>query len=250
MARRKRYSVNVIARTIAYGLLFGGALAAAGIPSFDIASVRPGSHSLSKVDRVDLTRFRAVSATLAELIEYAWRVRQDRISGPDGLKSNEYTFDIDATLPAAATDEQSRLMLRHLLADRFSLTLHTVITPRSGYALVVDKLGPHLKASSLPAAAQIRMSGDAADAKLRAPAVQMSQFAELLSLTLDTPVEDRTHLEGLFDIEIEFSRFGPNETEAPTVFDALKKLGLRFEKAKIPVETIVVDHANFKPSEN
>ena len=237
-------------RTIFYGLLIGFALAAADLPSFDIASVRPGSHSVSKVDRIDPTRLRATSATLAELIEYAWQVRQDRIAGPYDLKSTEYTFDVDATMPAATTDAQSRLMLRHLLADRFSLALHTITSPKSGYALVVDQAGPRLKASPLPAAAGIRVSQDAADATLRASAASLSQFAGILSLILDTPIEDRTHLSGLFQINTAFSKLGPNETDAPTVFDAMKRLGLRLEKAEVPVETIAIDHANFKPIAN
>jgi len=237
-------------RMIGCGILMVFALVAADLPSFDIASVHPGSQLASKVDRIDPTRFRAQNATLAELIEYAWRVPQDRISGPDDLKSADHTFDIDATMPAVTTDQQSRLMLRHLLADRFSLALHTIMAPKSGYALVVDEDGLKLRASTLPAAANIRVSQDQADARLRTPAAHMSQFAGILSLILDTPIEDRTHLDGLFQIETEFSRLGPNETDAPTVFDAMKRLGLRLEKAEVPVETIVVDHANFKPVAN
>ncbi len=232
------------------GLLIGSAIAAAGLPSFDIASVRPGSHSVSKVDRIDPTRFRAVSATVAELIEYAWRVPQDRISGPDDLKSAEYTFDIDASMPAATTDAESRLMLRRLLAGRFSLALHTAAAPKSGYALVVAEGGPRLKASALATAVGIKVSQDEADATLRTPAASMSQFAGILSVVLDSPIEDRTHLDGLFEIQTVFSKLGPNETDAPTVFDAMKRLGLRLERAEVPVETIVVDHANFKPAAN
>ena len=76
------------------------------------------------------------------------------------------------------------------------------------------------------------------------------QFAGILSLILDTPIEDRTHLSGLFQINTAFSKLGPNETDAPTVFDAMKRLGLRLEKAEVPVETIAIDHANFKPIAN
>jgi uncharacterized protein (TIGR03435 family) len=237
-------------RTAGWGLLIGFALAAAKLPSFDIASVRPGSHPVSKVDRIDSTRFQAVGATLSELIEYAWRVRQDRISGPDGLQSADHTFDIDATMPAATSDEESRLMLRHLLADRFSVALHTVQTLRNGYALTVDTGGPRLKASRLTMPAGIRVSGDSADAILRAPAAHMSQFAGILSLILDTPVDDRTRLDGLYEIQTAFSKLGPNDTDAPTVFEAMKPLGLRLEKAKVPVEAIVVDHVNFNPTAN
>jgi uncharacterized protein (TIGR03435 family) len=150
-------------------------------------------------------------------------------------------------MPAAATDEQARLMLRHLLANRFSLGLHTIKTMKRGYALVVDREGLRLKASTMSTASGLRVSGDAADAILRTPAAYLSQFAGILSLILDTPIEDRTHLDGLFQIDTVFSKLGPNETDAPTVFDAMKKLGLRLEKAEVPVEMIVVDHVNFKP---
>lgn len=237
-------------RAITCGLLIGVAFGAAGLPSFDIASVRPGSHAVSRVDRIDATRLRAVSAPMSELIEYAWRVPQDRISGPDGIRSPDHTFDIDATMPAPTSDEQSRLMLRHLLTDRFSLTLHTVHTLRNGYALTVDKGGPLLKTSALTTAAGIRVAGDAADAQVSAPAAYLSQFAGILSLILDTPVENRTQLVGLYEIQTVFSKPGPNETDAPTVFDAVKRLGLRLERAKVPVDSIVVDHVNLNPTAN
>ena len=42
----------------------------------------------------------------------------------------------------------------------------------------------------------------------------------------------------------------PAETNAPTVFEVMKRMGLGLDKAEVPVETIVVDHMNFKPIEN
>src|SRR3569833_3371091 len=122
-------------RTICWGILISFTIAAAGLPSFDIASIRPGSHSASKVDRIDPARFRAVRATLAELIEYAWQVPQNRISGPDALQTADNTFNNDTTMPAATTDEQARLMLRHLLADRFSRARRAAGAPGGGEAL-------------------------------------------------------------------------------------------------------------------
>jgi uncharacterized protein (TIGR03435 family) len=71
-----------------------------------------------------------------------------------------------------------------------------------------------------------------------------------LSLILETPVDDRTRLDGLYEIQTAFSKPGPNDTDAPTVFEAMKRLGLRLEKAKVPVEAIVVDHVNFNPTAN
>ena len=49
---------------------------------------------------------------------------------------------IMATLPAGATQDQVPVMLQHLLAQRFGMTVHEEIKPRSGLALVVGKGGP------------------------------------------------------------------------------------------------------------
>jgi uncharacterized protein (TIGR03435 family) len=81
------------------------------------------------------------------------------------------------------------------------------------------------------------------------PAVRMSSLASALSRDLGVAVVDQTHIDGLYVLDIRFSKFGI-VSELPTVFDAVKGLGLRLDKAEIPVESFVVDHADFKPSEN
>src|SRR6185312_5110336 len=96
---------------VAWGILISFALWGADLPSFDAASVRPGSHpvtkegySFSSAKRSDPTRFRAVNCDLGELIEEAYGVRADRISGPDDVHSHDVTFDIEAAMPAGTTD--------------------------------------------------------------------------------------------------------------------------------------------------
>ena len=225
-------------------------------PSFDVASIRPGSHptfrgmSFSSLNRTDATHFRAVNCDLSELIEWAYGIRGDRVSGPGDIHSHEATFDIDATMPAVTTDAQSRLMLQRLLAERFAVQLHSVMKPMSGYALIVDKGGPKLKMSKLPAGHGFSSQGGAGSVMAKSPDATMSQLATLISKSLEVPVRDDTGLDGVFDIQIEFSKLGPAETDAPTVFEVMKRLGLRLDKTEIQVETIVVDHANVKPGEN
>ncbi|HVY93118.1 MAG TPA: TIGR03435 family protein [Bryobacteraceae bacterium] len=238
------------------GFLIGLALFGADLPSFDAASVRPGSHLLikrigfSSHKREDATHFRAINCDLSELIEWAYQIRTDRISGPGELHSHEATFDINATMPAATTDAQVRMMLQRLLAERFAVRLHSVMKQMSGYVLVVDKGGPKLKASERPAGYGFSSHGGAGSVTASSPDATMSQLATLISTSIERPVCDQTGLDGVFDIQTEFSKLAPVESDAPTVFDAMKSLGLRLEKAQIPVESIVVDHANFKPSEN
>ncbi|HVW09326.1 MAG TPA: TIGR03435 family protein [Bryobacteraceae bacterium] len=239
------------------GFLTGVALFGADLPSFDVASIRPGSHpvtkegySISGTKRSDATHFRAVNCDLGELIEEAYGVRADRISGPGDVHSHDVTFDINATMPAETTDAQVKLMLQHLLAERFGVVLHIVAKPTSGYSLVVDRGGPHLKTSELPNRKAITAYGGSTTLRLVSPAGSMANLADAISRNIQTPVVDHTHLDELYDINFQFSRPGPVDGDAPTVFEAVKPLGLRLDKAQIPVESVVVDHANFKPVEN
>jgi uncharacterized protein (TIGR03435 family) len=153
-------------------------------------------------------------------------------------------------MPAEATDAQVKLMLQRLLAERFGAVLHSVTRTTGGYLLVVDDGGPKLKPSELPNYKGITAYGGSSSVRLISPAARMRALANSISTSIEAPVEDQTHLDGLYDIDFAFSRIGPVDSDTPTVFEALKQLGLRLNKAQIPIETIVVDRANFKPTEN
>lgn len=141
-------------------------------------------------------------------------------------------------------------MLQRLLAERFALRLHSVMKLMNGYALVVEKGGPKLRTSKLPAGYGFSSHGGDGSVTAKSPDATMSQLATLISKSIDAPVRNETGLDGVFDIQTEFSRLGPVASDAPTVFEAMRRMGLRLDKAEIPVETIVVEHANFRPTEN
>jgi uncharacterized protein (TIGR03435 family) len=61
-------------------------------------------------------------------------------------------YDVEAIVPAGATKAQIRIMLRHLLADRFGLMVHYETRQLPGYRLVVAKGGPKLSQSVAPPA--------------------------------------------------------------------------------------------------
>jgi uncharacterized protein (TIGR03435 family) len=96
----------------------------------------------------------------------------------------------------------------------------------------------------------------------------MAGLTEYLRLRLQEPVIDKTGLNGEFDINLEILPTGPLPGQ-PTdpreliafleshrdllkepFFSAVEKLGLKLERQKNPVETIVVDHVEKTPSEN
>jgi len=146
--------------------------AAAGL-KFEVASVKPsvprpqtaggaaertggsgfGGGGCPTSLKVSLGRVDVRCATLPVLIGYAFRISPDRVTGPawmTGLGSPK--FDIAATIPQGATENQVPELFQALLADRFHLVFHRGTGARAIYALVVAKGGIKLKKASPEAA--------------------------------------------------------------------------------------------------
>ena len=60
--------------------------------------------------------------TAATCIKWAYGVQDSQIAGPDWLQSEH--FDIVAKAGDPVTDDQLKLMMQALLADRFKLSFH------------------------------------------------------------------------------------------------------------------------------
>jgi uncharacterized protein (TIGR03435 family) len=94
----------------------------------------------------------------------------------------------------------------------------------------------------------------------------VSTFAKLLSVQLNTPVVDKVGLKGVYDFELKWSPVpnegnptpnanntgvsSPADPSGPTIFTAIQEqLGLKLESAKGPVEVLVIDSVQ-RPTEN
>jgi len=215
-------------------------------PSFEVASIKPsppeyvGFQSYVKGDR-----YTAKTATLRDLISFAWRLRGFQISGgpPWAATTN---WNIDAEMDPAAKPADSMPMMQNLLTDRFNLKFHRITKRLRGYALVVDKDGPKLIESKNPGpglgGGKGRLNGRGAD---------IGTLTKVLAEQLDSPVADKTGLKALYDFTLTWTPDEATDSLGPSLFIALRdQLGLRLEPlAKVPVEILVIDHAE-KPTEN
>src|SRR5689334_9618249 len=86
-------------------------------------------------------------ATMLELIQAAYGVSEDNISGGPGWITLDL-FDVVAKVPAGTTPAAANVMLQALLADRFGLVSHRGTQPVPRYVLTVGKGGSKLKATS------------------------------------------------------------------------------------------------------
>jgi uncharacterized protein (TIGR03435 family) len=227
------------------------------LPSFDAASIKPGSHPLtpegyswSDVKMEGPGRFRAVNANLDECVRWAYSNREYQTAEPDWMKSNSITFDIDATAPANTQGVDMRLMLQRLLAERFGVVLHHEMKTMPVYALTIGKEGSKLTVLTGTAPSGMMSTGSRSTLRMSSPGTTMARLASALSNSLDRPVIDRTGIDGTFALNIAFARQGAADSDAPSVFSVLQELGLRLEPVDAPIDIIKVDRGNQTPTPN
>jgi uncharacterized protein (TIGR03435 family) len=162
--------------------------------------------------------------------------------GPEWASSDK--FDIEAKAEdASATTAQLLSMLRQLLTQSFQLEVHTETKQVKGFELRVAQSGPKLKGGA----------GDfegvhATVFRMSATNASMTAFADSLSGTVRAPVVDRTGLKGAYQFTLRVP--APFSIEGPSIVAVLRmELGLQLQRAKVPVEIVVIDHAK-KPTED
>ena len=242
-------------------------------PKFETASVKK-TERCSMQNSIDPGLITLRGDPLKVVLMEAFKVKMDQIKGPFWLDGD--CFEIVAKIPEGATKEQLPAMLQALLAERFRLAFHKETQLRPGYALVVDKNGPKFKESDPNSefqgvrAGSVRF-GAAAGASGITGAMTMATLARLLSGRAGGPVEDLTHLDGKYNIDLSWvpdravepmGRFAavtaaahPNDSlpDAPTadLFTAIRaSTGLKLEPRKEQVEVIVIDSVERVPAEN
>jgi len=228
-----------------YGLFVGALLAQTA--SFEVASVKPSNpNEVGSNTDSDPGRITMQNVTLKRCIQRAYDVPDIQITGgPKWLNENRYDIEAYAGYPAGYNEVNE--MLQRLLANRFRLTLHRETRSLQGYAIVVAKGGLKMK----PSAPGTRGHTNDGAGSVVSTATPISRLALKLSVLLGVPVTDETAVSGPFDFILRWIPDNAADTTAgPSLFTAIQEqLGLKLEARKVPVDVLVIDHADL-PSEN
>jgi uncharacterized protein (TIGR03435 family) len=291
-------TATAVAALIDLQILFAVPLMAQSIPdangltlAFEAASVKP-NKSTERNRGAGFQPggfFLARNMPLRALVGIAYGTPQPLpafrvVGGPGWIDSDG--FDIEAKTVGEFPDTQGgpgfsnsgELMLRTLLAERFSLRAHTETRELPVYALVQARsngpLGSRLSRSNvdcdgaLAAVAAARRAGAApnpADRPVCAfrgftgSGVTLGQLGAVLTPLLQRVVLDRTGLVGRFDVDLSLTPDqmrrpdapGPNgSSDGPSIFTTLQEqLGFKVESTRGPVDMVVIDAAEH-PTEN
>lgn len=204
-------------------------------------------------------RYQATNVTVKMLIESAFSMPADQISGGPPWMDKQ-RFDISAKVPDSAwdriknlravdQDEAKNLMLQGLLKERFGLVFSHQATDLTVYALVQTKGGAKLRPHGAPKPPEKYGPSMMAMGQQDAPVASLAKF---LAGHLRRTVVDETGLEGRFDFDLAVPLPTENtpEDRDTALFHALDdQLGLKLVSKKATVDTIHIEKLE-EPSEN
>ena len=230
------------------------------VERFEVATIKPTPPDFrGRFTRMQgAHQFEARGYTLKFMVATSFGVPLSSISGgPPWIDSERY--DITAVTPGDGppTTGQQMEMLRNLLTDRFTLTLHRESRELSAYELVVARGGVRFKESTAPLKEAPVLVNRIFPGHVYLPRrnVPIAELASVLQRSvLDRYVLNRTGLTGRYDFDLEWT---PDDTQfngqlrpvaedppKPDLFAAVQdQLGLRLVATKAAVDTIVIDGA-------
>jgi uncharacterized protein (TIGR03435 family) len=244
-----------------------------------------GGQGLLPGGRIDLRGY-----PLKVLIQIAWDINNpDEFLAGAPKFTDSAKFDIIAKAasitsgPASAQQidiDAVRLMFRALLIDRFKMKVHYEDRPVAGYVLTAVKPKLQKADPSNRTGCHEGPGLDGKDPRLANPILSrlltcqnmtiaqfVDQLPNLASGYAHTPVLDSTGLTDAYDFTLSFSAIGVLQNGLPgqqaggangsdpsggiSLPDAVNKtLGLKLELQKRPMQVLVIDHVEEKPTDN
>jgi uncharacterized protein (TIGR03435 family) len=236
-------------------------------PIFEVATIklsRPDTIGGGRGGRVQGGNVALLNMTLADLVTFVYDVHGHQIIGaPAWTTTEKYDVTAKAEGEGQPTQEQLKVMLRKLLADRFQLAVHKEQRELPVYTLSVAKGGVKISRND--------PKNETTGVIFRGPGsvllnnVSMDDLCKMLqNAVLDRPVVNQTGVAGQYDFSLvwtpdQIAPAAPNPNSLapgdrgdalPDIYTAIQQqLGLKIDGTKMGIEVLVVDKVE-KPTEN
>jgi uncharacterized protein (TIGR03435 family) len=249
-------------------------------PTFEVVSVKVRTERGGGPNTSSPDRYNRFNISLRGLMQDAYGLQSYQIAGGPEWVAGAVRFDVMAKASSVPTREQMRLMVQHMLRERFALRTHKESREMPIYVLRTaradGRLGakltrtlvdcaaleadrnrkgeaaspPPLRAGERPVCRSLQTARPGASGltlHYQGSGIDSGEFAAWLSPYLGRTVIDRTGLSGDFDIDLAFSlggNPGAPVDETVSIFAALpEQLGLKVDADRGPVEVLVIDSA-------
>ena len=236
--------------------------------AFDVVSIRQSRSADGGGGSLLLPggRYTASNVPVIVLLDAAYGIPPERVvGGPAWIRSDRY--NIEARADGAVTPDDTARLVRRMLRDRFQLKARVEQRETDVFVLLAAKPGA-LGSGARPAAFDCTnmesakkglaaMSPDGipgcgdrrAPGRYRAGGVTLESLADVLTPALGRPVLNRTNITSRFDLVLDWAPQPGTPDEVSLVTALREQLGLRLERQRVPMDTLVIEQIE-RPVEN
>jgi len=232
--------------------------------SFEVASITPckpgtpappSEHAGIAQFTFPGGRFQADCTTVKFLLEWSYGIQPSQHSGgPSWIDTDRYSIIAKAEGPA--TEDQMRLMVQAMLAERFQLKFHRETKELSAFVISLGKAAPKLfppkegETHSIQASPQRDAEQKVTVYRIVAARYSLTQLADAFSRQMDKVMLNETGLDGEFDFTLDLTpdfaqgEARPNFLEPTLLMTAMREqLGLTLKAQKAMVDFFAIDSA-------
>ncbi|WP_420236617.1 TIGR03435 family protein [Telmatobacter bradus] len=224
-------------------------------PSYEVAVIKPAlPEEQHPVWNMHASEFHATGTNAAELIKMVYKIRGRQImNAPPWVEERKFDITAKPDIPGVPNDDQTRIMIRKLLTERFHLVCHTGTQDFPALVMTLDPKGP----SPVPSNPDYNVHGgmfirqERDEMQLQLFGVTMHDFIkDLMDRYRDEQIVDETGLTGTYDITLHlpptvFQGTGDGGVEDEVGTDyiaAAKHAGFKFVSKKAPLPVVIIDH--------
>ena len=238
-------------------------MAADADPAFEVASVkRSDPNQRRRGIGIQGRTFEVFGMSLQQLVIFAYDIHPNQLSGaPAWMDAEQYDITAKPDGEGDPSQDQWRLMMQKLLAERFQLAFHRERRELSVYSLSLAKGGAKITRNANDKAAPWMVFPRGGS--LAASTMSMDDFAKVLQRGMvDRPVVNQTALPGRYDFALSWTPVRLETTPSPTalnpeanemfpdLFTAIQQqLGLKLDSVKQRIDVLVIDKVS-RPSDN
>ena len=234
------------------------------LPAFEAASVKPvpaqPGFRQPGVRKCENGRLTMHNASFMDIVSWAFDMQSWDIVVPNWAEPDpgQPLYDIDAEADGPVPQARVKLMLQRLLAERFQFAAHHEMREGVHRVLRVAKGGHKLKETTAVVEDTPKVKNDRANSRIVCTGASIADFVRFLNMTgIGGTIYNQIGLSGRYDFTLDYGKYIQDSDADHRLnalmaarIDAMRELGLEAVEAKIPVDTLVVDHAEKIPTKN
>lgn len=224
-------------------------------PSYEVAVIKPAlPEEQHPVWNMRTPEFHATGTSAAELIKMVYKIRGRQILNmPPWVADSKFDITAKPDTPGTPTEDQTRIMIRKLLSERFHLVCHTGTQEFPVLVMTLKPKGPRPVSSDPDFNIHDGMflRQDNGETQLYLSGVNMQEFLkDLMDRYRDRQIVDETGLTGTYDITLRLPPAalqgigdgGAEDEVGGDYIAAAERAGFKFVSKKAPLPVVIIDH--------